>query len=154
MSISGAFTSAGTTIGIVNELPTTFDDEATDGFPGLTYVEIGEVTDLGEFGREYSLVTHNPLGDRKTVKRKGSYNDGQVSMSVARVPDDAGQAIAITAVDSDTPVSFEVTLQDGTKLYFAGVVMSYTTNVGSVDQITSASVMIEITTDIVEVAAA
>jgi len=61
--------------------------------------------------------------------------------------------VIITALDSDDPVAFEIVLQDGTTLYFAGVVMSYTTNVGSVDQITSASVMIEITTDIVEVAA-
>lgn len=153
MSISGAFTSAGSTIGISATLPTTFDDDGTDGFPSLTYNDIGEVTDLGEFGREYSLVTHNPLAERRTVKRKGSYNDGQISMSVARVPDDSGQADAIVAMDSDEPVAFEVTLQDGTKLYFAGVVMSYTTNIGSVDQITSASVMVEITTDIVEVAA-
>jgi len=32
--------------------------------------------------------------------------------------------------------------------------MSYTTNVGSVDQITTASVSLEITNDIIEVAAA
>ena len=150
MSISGAFTSAGTTIGISSTLPATYD---ASGYGALSYNAVGEVTDLGEFGREYSVVTHNPLGARRTVKRKGSYNDGQVSMTVARVPSDAGQADIITALDSDDPVAFEIVLQDGTTLYFAGVVMSYTTNVGSVDQITSASVMIEITTDIVEVAA-
>ena len=150
MSISGAFTSAGTTIGISSTLPATYD---ASGYGALTYAAIGEVTDLGEFGREYALVTHNPLGARRTVKRKGSYNDGQVAMTVARVPTDTGQADIITALDSDDPVAFEIVLQDGTTLYFAGVVMSYTTNVGSVDQITSASVMIEITTDIVEVAA-
>jgi hypothetical protein len=150
MSISGAFTSAGTTIGISSTLPSTYD---ASGYGGLSYSAIGEVTDLGEFGREYALVTHNPLGARRTVKRKGSYNDGQVAMTVARVPTDTGQADIIIALDSDDPVAFEIVLQDGTTLYFAGVVMSYTTNVGSVDQITSASVMIEITTDIVEVAA-
>jgi hypothetical protein len=150
MSISGAFTSAGTTIGISSTLPATYD---ASGYGALSYSAVGEVTDLGEFGREYALVTHNPLGARRTVKRKGSYNDGQVAMTVARVPSDTGQADIITALDSDDPVAFEIVLQDGTTLYFAGVVMSYTTNVGSVDQITSASVMIEITTDIVEVAA-
>ena len=150
MSISGAFTSAGTTIGISSTLPATYD---ASGYGALSYSAVGEVTDLGEFGREYALVTHNPLGARRTVKRKGSYNDGQVAMTVARVPSDTGQTDIITALDSDDPVAFEIVLQDGTTLYFAGVVMSYTTNVGSVDQITSASVMIEITTDIVEVAA-
>ena len=146
---SGAFTSAGTTIGIVSDSPSTYDPT---GFEALTFELIGEVTDLGEFGREYSLVTHNPLGDRQTVKRKGSYNDGSIAMTVARVPSDAGQTLLQDALDSDDNYSFNVTLQDGTELYFAAQVMSYTSNVGSVDQITTASVTIEITDEIVEVA--
>ena len=150
---SGAFTSAGTTIGLTSTAPGTYDDNTTDGLPTLSYTAIGEVTDLGEFGREYSSVTHNPLGTRRTVKRKGSYNDGNVSMTVARVPGDVGQAELTAALDSDDPYYFNVTLQDGTNLYFAALVMSYTTNVGSVDQITTASVSVEITDDIIEVAA-
>jgi hypothetical protein len=148
---SNAFTSAGTTIGIVSGDPSSYD---ATGFEALTFSTIGEVTDLGEFGREYSLVTHNPLGDRQTVKRKGSYNDGSISMTVARTPDDAGQTILQTALDSDENFSFNVTLQDGTELYFQAQVLSYTTNVGTVDQITTASVTIEITDEIIEVAAA
>lgn len=149
--MSGVFTSAGTTIKVDSALPAT-NDEA--GFGALTgFKLIGEVTDLGEFGREYNLVTHNPLGDRRTVKRKGSYNDGSVTMSLGRVPADTGQAVLVTAVDDDASYSFEVTLQDGTIFYFTGQVMSYTANVGSVDQITSGSVTIEIDNDIIEVAA-
>lgn len=148
---SAAFTSAGTKISIASGDPTTYDES---GFEALTFAEIGEVTDLGEFGREYSLVTHNPLGSRQTVKRKGSFNDGTISMTVARVPSDSGQADLQTAVDSDDNYQFKVELQDGRVLYFSAQVMSYTTNVGSVDQITSASVSIEITDEIIEVAAA
>ena len=148
---SGAFTSAGTTIGIVSGEPSSYD---ATGFEALTFDLIGEVTDLGEFGREYSLVTHNPLGDRQTVKRKGSYNDGSISMTVARTPDDAGQTTLQAALDSDDNYSFNVTLQDGTELYFSAQVMSYTANVGTVDQITTASVTIEITDEIIEVAPA
>ena len=146
---SGAFTSAGTTIDIVSGEPSSYD---ATGFEALTFDLIGEVTDLGEFGREYSLVTHNPLGDRQTVKRKGSYNDGSISMTVARTPDDAGQTALQAALDSDDNYSFNVTLQDGTELYFSAQVMSYTANVGTVDQITTASVTIEITDEIIEVA--
>lgn len=148
---SAAFTSAGTKISIASGDPATYDES---GFEALTFAEIGEVTDLGEFGREYSLVTHNPLGSRQTVKRKGSFNDGTISMTVARVPSDSGQADLQTAVDSDDNYQFKVELQDGRVLYFSAQVMSYTTNVGSVDQITSASVSIEITDEIIEVAAA
>ena len=144
---SGAFTSAGTTIGVSASLPATND---ASGFGALTFDLVGEVTDLGEFGREYSSVTHNPLGDRRTVKRKGSYNDGNISMTVARMPGDTGQTTLQTGLDDDASYSFAVTLQDGTILYFEAQIMSYTTNVGSVDQITTASVSLEITNDIVE----
>jgi hypothetical protein len=147
--MSTAFTSAGTTIQISAVLPSPYSEV---GFEAVTgWQTIGEVTDLGEFGRTYNLVTHNPLGDRRTVKRKGSYNDGTVAMTVARDPSDAGQAIAIEALDSDNSYSFLVTLQDGTELYFTAQVMSYTTNVGSVDQITTAAVSLEIDNDIIEV---
>jgi len=149
--MSDAFTSAGTTISVVDGNPATYDQA---GFEALVFSLIGEVTDLGEFGREYSAVTHNPLGDRRTVKRKGSYNDGTVAMTVARVPGDAGQTLLTQGLDSDDSYSFEVVLQDGTTLYFEAQIMSYTTNVGTVDQITTASVSLEITNDIIEVAAA
>jgi len=148
---SGAFTSAGTTISLTDSEPTTYDSA---GFDGLTFTEVGEVSDLGEFGREYNLVTHNPLGSRQTVKRKGSFNDGTISMSVARTPTDTGQGTLQTAVDDDANYSFKVELQDGRTLYFVAQVMSYTTNVGSVDQITSASVSLEITDEIIEEPAA
>lgn len=144
---SGAFTSAGTKIFIGAALPLTYDKA---GFEAVVWEEIGEVTDLGEFGREYALVTHNPLGDRRTVKRKGSYNDGQVAMQMARVPSDDGQDDLIAARDSDDSFAFKVVLQDDTHLYFSAQVMSYTTNVGSVDQITSAAVALEIDNDILE----
>lgn len=144
---SGAFTSAGTTISIGDDLPSSYDDT---GFEAVDWTEIGEVSDLGEFGREYAEVTFNPLGDRRTVKRKGSYNDGNVTMTVARVPSDSGQTLLQAALDSDDSQSIKVELQDGTILYFTAQVMSYTTNVGSVDQITTATVTLGITEDIIE----
>jgi hypothetical protein len=148
MAATEPFTTAGTTIGIELALPATYNQA---GFAALTYETIGEITDAGEFGRQYNLVTHNPIGDRRTVKRKGSYNDGQLTLQMARVPADLGQADIQTALASDTSSSFEVTLQDGTILYFTAQVLSYTTNLGNVDQITGATVVVEIDNDIVEV---
>lgn len=148
--MSDAFTSAGTTLAVVASAPATYDQA---GFEALTFVDVGEITDMGEFGRQYNLVTHNPLGDRRTVKRKGSYNDGSLPLQIARVPSDAGQAILLAGLASDDSVSCEVTLQDGTKQYFTAQVMSYTTGIGSVDSITSASCTLEIDNDIIEVAA-
>ena len=144
-----AFTSAGTTIGISQGSEPATEDSA--GYGALTFTNIAEVTDAGEFGRQYNLVTHNPLGNRKTIKRKGSFNDGAMTLQLARVTSDAGQAACITALDVDTNSSFVVELQDGTLIYFMAQVLSYTTNIGSVDQITGSTIQVEITSDIIEV---
>lgn len=146
--MSDVFTSAGTTLEVSASLPASYDGT---GFAALTFTEVGEITDMGEYGRQYNLVTHNPLNNRRTVKRKGSYNDGSLALQLARVPADAGQLILFNAVDSDESVSCKVTLQDGTIQYFTAQVMSYTTGVGSVDQITNAACTLEIDNDIVEV---
>lgn len=147
---SKAFTSAGTKLLISAGIAATYNKT---GFEALTFTEIGEVSEMGEFGRQYNLVTFNTLGDRRTVKRKGSYNDGTIACQMARVPDDAGQTILTTAVNSDASYSIKIELQDGTIFYTTAQIMSYTTNIGNVDQITSATVNMEIDNDIIEVPA-
>jgi hypothetical protein len=141
MAVSEARTSAGTTISIGSAAPASYTQVA---YEALTYTLISEVTDIGEFGREYTLVTHNPIGDRGTVKRKGSFNDGALALQMARVPDNAGQAAVIAARDVDVSHGWKIVYPDGTIGYFAAQTMSYTTNVGNVDQIWAASVNVEI----------
>lgn len=140
-------TSAGSTLGISASLPATYD---AAGFNALTYTSIGEITDLGEFGAEYNLVTYTALGQRRTQKLKGSYNNGALQLQMGRDTTDAGQTALRNALSSDNSYSFRVTLQNGTRLQFTGKVMSYKTSVGSVDQITGASTAIEIDSVIIE----
>jgi hypothetical protein len=87
-------TSAGSTIAISAATPATFN---AAGYGALTFTTIGEVTDLGEFGRDYALVTHNPIATRGTVKRKGSFNEGTMDMKLGLDTDDAGQILAKAA---------------------------------------------------------
>lgn len=148
---TSAFTSAGSTIEISLTAPVTFD---AAGYAALTWVEVGEVVDIPEFGKEYNLVTHNPLKDKRTRKKKGSYNNGSFTLNMARAPGDAGQADMLEALDDVDSVAFRVTLQDGTKMNFMALVMSYKTGVGTVDQITVASSTLEIDSEVVEVAPA
>ena len=145
---SKAMTSAGTTIGISAALPATYVQAA---FAALTYTEIGEVSDLGEFGREYNIVKFNPLKDRRTVKRKGSFDDGTVQVQLAKAATDAGQILLKSAVNSDVSHSVKIVLQDGTTFYFTAQVSSSTVNVGNVDQITSSTFKLEIDNDIIEI---
>jgi hypothetical protein len=136
--------SAGTTIGLSSGAPATFN---VAGYTALTFTTIGEVTDLGEFGREYNLITHNPIGSRGTVKLKGSFNEGSISMTVGLDTDDAGQILAKTASQSDSDYSFKITTQNGDDYYFQAKVMSFKVNVGSVDSVTTATIMLELTTN-------
>lgn len=136
-------TTAGTTIAVSASSPATYDGS---GYAALTYTSIGEVTDLGEFGREYTLVTHNPIGTRGTKKFKGSFNEGSLAMQLGLDTDNAGQDLLYTASGSDADYAFKVTAQNGDVYYFQAKVMSFKRSFGGVDQITSASVTLELTT--------
>lgn len=135
-------TTAGTTIAVSASAPATYD---STGYAALSYTSVGEVTNLGEFGREYALVTHMPIGSRAVQKFKGSYNEGQIAMQVGLDTDDAGQDLLYTAVTSDSNYSFKVTAQNGDVYYFIAKVMTFKRNFGGVDDITSASITLEIT---------
>jgi hypothetical protein len=142
-------TSAGSTLRVTSSAPSTFD---ASGYNTLFNASpapalVGEITDLGEFGREYALVTHNPVGTRGTQKFKGSFNEGTMSLSLGLDTDDAGQIIMKTASLSDSDYYFKVTTQNGDKYYFAAKVMNFKVSVGSVDSITTATCTLEITTN-------
>lgn len=142
-------TSAGTTLKVTASAPATFD---TSGYNTLFTASpvpatVGEITDLGEFGREFALVTHNPVGTRGTQKFKGSFNEGTISLSLGLDTDDAGQIIMKAASLSDDNYSFMVTTQSGDRYFFAAKVMSFKVGVGSVDSITTATSTLELTTN-------
>ena len=146
---SNVRTTAGTTIGVSASAPATYD---AAGFGALTFTEIVEVTDFGDFGRVYDLVTHNPVAGRRTVKRKGNFNDGAVTLQLGRDASDAGQALCRTALDDDSSYYFDITLQDGTDLYFSAQVMSFPYGLGNGNSITGGTITLEIDDDIIEVA--
>lgn len=142
-------TSAGTTLRVSSTAPATF---TSSGYNDLFTASpnpplVGEVTDLGEFGREFALVTHNPVGTRGTQKFKGSFNDGTMTLSLGLDTDDSGQIVMKAASLSDDDFYFQVTTQNGDKYFIQAKVMSFKVGVGSVDSITTATVTLEITTN-------
>lgn len=137
-------TASGVTLGISSSAPATHD---VAGFDALTFINVGEVTNVGEFGKEFAAVTHNPLGSRGTKKGKGSYNNGTLNPSLALDPDDAGQQLMETALNSDADYYFAVTLQDGTVFYLVGLVMAFKPNIGGVDDVVTATTTIDLQPD-------
>ena len=139
-------TVAGTTIAICASQPATFDAagyQETD----LVWATIGEITDGGEHGREYALVTHMPIATRGVQKYKGSFSEGSKTMQLALDNDDAGQVIAQAALLSDNDYSFRVLYQGGDADYFQAKVMSLKKAASSVDSIRSATMTLELTTN-------
>ena len=138
--------SAGTTVKISASTPATFDAAGYNAIFGAM-TTIGEVVNAGEFGRMYNVIKHNPLATRSTVKKKGSYDEGQINLQLGLDTDDAGQILLKAAVLSDNDYSFCVTTQSGDKYFFQAQAVSFKPNVGSVDQITAASALLEITSN-------
>lgn len=76
------------------------------------YIEIGEIADLGEFGRQYQEIVAQTLGTRGDRKFKGTYNEGTMNVQLLCDPSDAGQVLAAAALLTDYDYNFKVTLND------------------------------------------
>lgn len=86
---------------------TTASDPDTD-----TFVEISDVTNLGQFGRSYSAINFSSLGDRNVIKFKGQRDDGSIQLDLGRTKSDPGQAAIALALDDDDAYNFQVHLND------------------------------------------
>lgn len=135
-------TAAGVSIAISAALPATYD---ATGYDALSPTVLGEVTNIGEFGKQFALVTHNPLASRGTKKAKGSFNNGSLSPAMALDEDDAGQVIARAASESDNAYAFKVTMDNGDIYYFEALVMSFKPSIGGVEDVVTATPQLEIT---------
>lgn len=145
--MAGVNTSAGTTLSI-GAYPATY---TSGGFAAVSYTVVGEISDLGSYGKSYTEVNFTALADRKKRKFKGSYDNGSLSLKCAKSVADAGQIAVLAALASDDSYSLKVVLQDGTVNYFSGQIMSAVTGVGGTDQITGLDITIAIDGDVIEV---
>ena len=129
--------------------PATFD---SSGYAALTWTEVGEASEVPEFGAAYSAVTFTPLKTGIVNKFHGELNYGSITIPLGYDSADAGQIILLAALASKDEISFKETRSDGTIRYIMGKVMSFPRGqtVGSVNM---ASCNIEFTRADVEVAA-
>jgi hypothetical protein len=115
-----------------------------------SWTEVGEVVDLGEFGRKYNKVEVKSLSTRGVRKAKGSYDDGAISLGIHADDADAGQTALRTALDDDTPYNFKIEENDApsggtpTTSKFKALVMSMPKTIGSGDNTVDYKVDIEI----------
>jgi hypothetical protein len=115
-----------------------------------SWTEVGEVSDLGEFGRKYNKVEVKSLSTRGIRKAKGSFDDGAISLGIHADDPDAGQTKLRTALDDDTAYNFKVEENDAptggtpTKSVFKALVMSMPKTIGQGDNTVDYKVDLEI----------
>lgn len=97
-------TSAGTSISIGGHLLAPSAE--------TTWTPIGEVTDLGQFGRKYNVVKTTTLANRATKKVKGSYDDGTIALKINTSVADPGQVAMAAAALTDYYYNFQVVEND------------------------------------------
>jgi hypothetical protein len=133
--------SAGALLAICLSAPATYD---AAGYGAKTYINVGEVTEIGEFGGEASGIDHSPLASDFVMKFKGSRNNGQLTPTMAYNPTDAGQIAMKASAAARAGAIYRVTFSDGKITYFMGLTMSFKPNVGSTDDLVTATATIEI----------
>lgn len=77
-----------------------------------TFIEVGDITNLGQFGRSYNEIKFESLGNRNTLKFKGQRDDGDIQLDLGFSNTNAGQAALKVALDVDANYNFKVTLND------------------------------------------
>lgn len=135
--MAGIHSVAGSSLGISAGVPATYD---ATGYAALTYTNIGNIDNMGEHGRVYSEITFNPIDTRATRKLKGSFNEGNKTISLAYESGDAGMLILKNALESDADFSFKNVYQSGDVDYFIAKVMSLTKSPTSVDDVFMATI--------------
>ncbi|EKT4504149.1 MULTISPECIES: phage tail tube protein [Pseudomonas] len=120
---------------------------------GITYTQIGEVENIGDYGDEVGDVTFAALADSRTRHLKGLADAGSVDLSIGLLDDDAGQ-IALQAAQKDRSrfdYPIKVEYESGYVDYFAAKVMSSRKQVGGAEDVLKRAVTIGINSEIIEV---
>lgn len=146
----GVRESIGTQMRVSATLPTTLDDDASTGYPSLSPLLVGEVTEVPEYGGQAATVEHTPLADGITRKFHGAINFGSLTVPLALDRDDAGQGVLSAAFADKSQIAFLIEYPDGSQDCFLGKVMSEVRRSANVGNVVSGNVMIEIDTPIVE----
>lgn len=118
------------------------DEQALALFEADSYIEVGEVEDLGEYGDQSQDVTFESLSDSRTRHLKGTRDAGVLPLVVGDDPEDEGQVALIAAEASNLDFNFKVELNNALTLggtpqkdYFYGKVMSKRQVVGTVNNV-------------------
>ena len=111
-----------------------------------SWTNVGEITDLGEFGEEAQLIEKEVYGDGYTRKAKGVRNAGSFDLTVLHKANDAGQQAMRAANATNKEFAMKIELETGEKYLFAGLVMSDKRTFGAANEMVGTIYKIEVPT--------
>lgn len=124
-----------------------------------SYIAVGEVEDLGEFGDESEEVTFTSLNNARVRKFKGPRDAGTMTISCGNDSSDEGQQALVAAEAQPLDYNVKIELNDKltlngtpTTIYFSGKIMSKRLNVGNVSNVVRRMFNVGINTALFEVA--
>ena len=124
-------TSTGCRLYIGPVVASTVDTEAE--FEALSYTEISQVQDLGEFGDTAEELTFEVIHDDRLQSRKGSVDGGILPLVLSYDLGDAGQAALKAASASRSNYAFKILFggdEPVEAFYFRGRVLSFRKEIG------------------------
>lgn len=130
-------------------------------FNGQSWVEIGFVETIGQFGDESASVKFDSIGSGRTYKLKGNRDAGDIALVCAINYGDYGQATLRGAESTPNNYAFRVDFNDmpsggitPSKRYFIGLVMSAREQLDGANNVMKLNATIGINSNIVRTNAA
>lgn len=129
-------------------------------YAALTWVPIEQIENIGEFGDEAAQITFDDVGESRTKKLKGNRNAGMLALVCGWDPLGTGQIAVRNAEKTSFDYAFKIEANDkldandtNSIFYFHAKVASARRVQGGANDVVKMNANLDITTEIVEVAA-
>lgn len=146
----GIFLSQGTLLSVHLGEP---DEYTPYGFKKLSYIDVGEVVDVEEYGGGSEIKVSVPLRTFAAVKKKQNYDYGALDFKVTRNPIDNGQIAVSSGFDGNSKGlvhSVRIIHPNGWVQYFTGIISKVKTDLGDSNNWISLNCSIEINNEIID----
>lgn len=124
-----------------------------------TWVNIGNIQDMGEAGSEAEIVVGKFVDQTYARKLKGSRDNGTIELVVARDSSDPGYLALMAAEKTSFGYNFQIELNDkpatgaspkNSKFYFNALIASAKNGFGGADDITTTTFSLAVSGEIIE----
>ena len=157
--MSGIFATAGSKVYIGQVMESQSDDFVEADFNGNSWIEIGWLESIGQFGDESSEITFDAIGESRTLKLKGVRNAGSMELVAAVDHDDPGQIALRAAEQAPDDYGIRVDFNDAppggnpSRRYFIAKVMSQREQLDTANNVVKLAATLGVNSNIVRIAA-